>query len=520
MAANEYYHNPNTSQPPTYDQLPDGQGLSGHPAPVNPNSNAPGYALPGPSHQADASAPYHNRQSQYSLQYDNGVYGTAGRVADGDHYAENIPLKAQPQYSNNPEWMHQQTHYPPPSPGGLGGRPRVGNQRKPGFFRKKPAWVTWALTVAQIVVFIVELVKNATLTGSPIETKPSFNPMIGPSPYIQIYMGARYDPCMKNVPGVQNSSLPIMWPCPNSTTTNSDCTLSDLCGFGGVPNPRVGGSMDDTPAPNQWYRFIIPIFLHGGFIHIGFNLLVQVTMGADMERMIGMWRFALTYFASGIFGYVFGGNYAAPLQPSTGCSGALFGILALFLLDLLYDWPRRESPWVELIIMVLGVAVSFVLGLLPGLDNFSHIGGFIMGLAMGLSLLRSPNALRERIGLARQPYVAMSGGVGTDAADKRKTGSVLDFFKGKNNMVTSATDGDDTRGPMNFFKGRKPLWWAWWLVRAGALVAVLIGFILLIIDFYKYPASRCSWCYRLSCLPVNDWCKQDTLQTVSTTTNN
>ena len=160
MAANEYYHNPNTSQPPTYDQLPDGQGLSGHPAPVNPNSNAPGYALPGPSHQADASAPYHNRQSQYSLQYDNGVYGTAGRVADGDHYAENIPLKAQPQYSNNPEWMHQQTHYPPPSPGGLGGRPRVGNQRKPGFFRKKPAWVTWALTVAQIVVFIVELVKN------------------------------------------------------------------------------------------------------------------------------------------------------------------------------------------------------------------------------------------------------------------------------------------------------------------------------------------------------------------------
>jgi membrane associated rhomboid family serine protease len=323
--------------------------------------------------------------------------------------------------------------------------------------------------------------------------------MIGPSPYIQIYMGARYDPCMKNIPGVQNSSVPISWPCPNTTTTTYGCNLSDLCGFGGVPNPRVGGSLDDTPAPNQWFRFIVPIFLHGGFVHIGFNLLVQLTMGADMERMIGMWRYTLTYFASGIFGYVFGGNYASQLQPSTGCSGCLFGIMALFLLDLLYDWPQRESPWVELIIMVVGVAVSFVLGLLPGLDNFSHIGGFIMGLAMGLSLLRSPNALRERIGLVRQPYVAMSGGAGADPADKRKTTSVMDFFKGKGNMVSSSGD-DKPKGPLGFFKGRKPLWWVWWLVRAGALVAVLIGFIMLIVDFYKYPSSNCSWCYRLSCL--------------------
>lgn len=272
--------------------------------------------------------------------------------------------------------------------------------------------------------------------------------------------------------------------------------------MGGVPNPVPGGSLDETPAPNQWWRFITPIFLHAGFVHIGFNLLVQMTMGADMERMIGFWRYGLTYMTSGIFGFVFGGNYAAQLQPSDGCSGALFGILALQLLDLLYDWPQRESPWVELIIMILGVVVSFVLGLLPGLDNFSHIGGFIMGLAIGLSIMRSPNSLRERIGLARQPYVAMSGGAGEAAAagENQKTTNPMDFFKSKKVMTASKDQNDQIKGPLHFFKGRKPLWWAWWLVRAGALVAVLVGFILLIVNFYKYHTSNCSWCYRLSCL--------------------
>lgn len=327
--------------------------------------------------------------------------------------------------------------------------------------------------------------------------------MIGPSPYVQINMGSRFVPCMKNVAGLQNNDTIIQWHCPNSTSNDpsnpsNHCSLSELCGLGGVPNPHPGGSLDERPQPDQWWRFIIPMFLHGGFIHIGFNMLVQLTMAADMERMIGWWRFTLVYLASGIFGFVLGGNYAAKGTPSDGCSGCLFGILALFMLDLFYTWKERSSPWVELLIMLLGVGISFVLGLLPSLDNFSHIGGFIMGLALGLSILRSPNALRERIGLARNPYFAMSGGAGPGSARKSKTtnpgAKMADFLKGRRSA------SEDRSGPLTFFKGRKPLWWAWWFVRAGALVAVIVGFIFLIIDFYKYYDSNCSWCYRLSCL--------------------
>ncbi|KAL2864517.1 rhomboid family membrane protein [Aspergillus lucknowensis] len=473
--------------------------VSPQPNPVRYNSSPLGYHSSSPYHQNQESDSHHLRYSQQSIGSESGAYIAGGRINENDQYAENIPLKSPGPYANEPpqnNWMHQPTHYAP-EPGMMEPQPPH-TRRKKGFFHKKIAYVTYILTLAQIIVFIVELVRSGQLTGTPVQTKPQFNPMVGPSAYIQINMGARYTPCMKNVPGVQNATQPINFPCPNTTTTESECTLSQLCGFDGVPNPHPNGSLDDNPQPNQWFRFIIPMFLHSGFIHIGFNLLVQMTMGADMERTIGWWRYLLVYLSSGIWGFVLGGNYAGQGEASTGCSGALFGILALFILDLLYTWGERQNPWVELIIMILGIAISFVLGLLPGLDNFSHLGGFTMGLALGLCIMRSPNALRERIGLARSPYVAMSGGVASENAqpDPTKVPSGSKFGK---------------YSPTAFFRGRKPLWWAWWLVRLGALVAVLIGFILLIVNFYKYPSSNCSWCYRLSCLPVNGWCDQGNL---------
>jgi hypothetical protein len=152
MAANDYYHQ-NIPQPPTYDQAVPG---STHQTPAT----APGigYASHGASHD-DPSAPYHNRESQQSFVSDNGQYQAAGRVTEGDNYAENIPLKAQTNYGNNPDWMRQQTQYPP-SPGALEDSRRGDGRKKKGFFKKKIAWVTYLLTLAQIIVFIVELVKN------------------------------------------------------------------------------------------------------------------------------------------------------------------------------------------------------------------------------------------------------------------------------------------------------------------------------------------------------------------------
>lgn len=155
MAANDYHHHQNIPAPSYDHYVTPGQ------TDRLPTAPGYGYASPNMYNQNDPSAPYHHRQSQQSFQSDNGAYpAAAGRVTDGDQYAENIPLKAQTQFGNNPDWTHQQTQYPPPSPGGLEDRRQMDNRKKRGFFRKKPAWMTWLLTTIQVIVFIVELVKS------------------------------------------------------------------------------------------------------------------------------------------------------------------------------------------------------------------------------------------------------------------------------------------------------------------------------------------------------------------------
>ena len=298
--------------------------------------------------------------------------------------------------------------------------------------------------------------------------------MIGPSPYVLINMGARYVPCMKNTSVTLQD---IKWPCPNDTSSSLDdpsysCGLNQLCGFGDNP-------YSSTHFPNQWFRFIIPIFLHGGIIHITFNMLLQLLLGRDMELQIGTARFILVYLSSGIFGFVLGGNFAAEGIASTGASGSLFGVIALLLLDLLFHWGEYKSPWVDLAWIGFDIVISFALGLLPGLDNFSHIGGFLMGLVLGVCLLRSPDVLRRRVGTDPPPYSSVRR-----SRKQKEVGGIRGFIK----------------DPIAFFKGRKPLWWAWWLVRAVALVIVFICFILLLKNFYNLKRGQCHWCRYLSCI--------------------
>ncbi|KAK6381439.1 uncharacterized protein PV06_07489 [Exophiala oligosperma] len=483
MAANDYYRQSFMAQsqqslPPKYNKRP-----MSHTAYAYDNTNS--------TSSLDQSRPSNTYSPHRKPYYDR--YDTQ-RPPPQSPSSESIPLEQQARINTNLDnWRHQSTHYPPSPESQTPQLLPTTDKKKNKWFSGKVPWVVYTLSLIQITVFIVEIIKNSIITGSPIMIHPQFNPMIGPSTYVQINMGARFVPCMRAIPGVQDASPPVIWPCPNTTTSdpNADsnhCTLGDLCGF---------SSFNDDH-PNQWFRFIIPMFLHAGIIHIAFNLLLQLTMGRDMEKAIGGIRFAIVYFSSGIFGFVLGGNFAATAIASTGCSGCLFGILALVLLDLIYGWNERRSPVKDLMWILVDIVISFVLGLLPGLDNFSHIGGFLMGLAMGLCLLHSPNILRQRSDQAPGTY--------------RNVESEVDITNPKRPMLeTPATTaapanvGAFAKEPLGFFKGRKPLWWGWWLLRAGALIGALVAFVVLLNNFYKYH-DTCSWCKYLSCLPVNHWC--------------
>ncbi|KAF2759186.1 rhomboid-domain-containing protein [Pseudovirgaria hyperparasitica] len=501
MAANDYYNN----QP--YDDFH-------HAGPQS--SGALGGVGGGRQHDAHdispVASPFDDRNQAYSHQHpdishqpslqtmDSSYHGAAGNP-----YATPSPYNhsSDPFADQNAIPLHAASSQAPLNPkdgngvygvdaeGQSKNRGQRGNngryvRKKEGWFTGKITYVCFTLTLVQIGVFIGALIKNAVATGTPIMIKPSFNFMIGPSPWTLINMGSRYTPCMHNLVNVTGRDPPVSWPCPNATSlTGPFCSLSELCGFGGFPTQPPGTAVDDrSQEPNQWWRFIVPIFLHVGIIHIAFNMLLQMTLGRDMEKQVGSIRFALVYFSSGIFGFVLGGNYAAPLLSSVGASGAIFGIIGLVLLDILYTWKDRPSPVKDLLFLMLDIIVMIILGFLPGLDNFSHIGGLLMGIVLGICILHSPNVLRARTGEDEPPYAAVSRNAQDDEP------AIKAFV----------------RQPLGFFAGRKPLWWAWWLFRAGALVAVLIGFILLLRNFYV-DRNECQWCRKL-CIPIKNWCEQ------------
>lgn len=354
-------------------------------------------------------------------------------------------------------------------------------RRKPRFHYTKLPYFTILVTLIQVSVFIAELAKMSSLTGSAFQTKPYFNPMLGPSTYLMINMGARYAPCMQSIKGITNDTT-INFPCPNSTTTDTNvCSLNELCGLSGVP------IKDDVYKPHQWYRVITPMFLHAGFLHILFNLLLQVTMGASIERSIGFIKYAIIYLMCGISGFLLGANFSPNGIASTGASGALFGVVATNIIMFVYCGKKNTNIYgtkkygLFIFIMIMEIVISLVLGLLPGMDNFSHIGGFAMGILMAILLLPDPF------------LVYVDGIITYHARD-----DTMQQFRNNWNPIYNWED----KIPSRFY--------IWCGIRVVSLVLAIVYIALLVKNFFNGGENpidnNCSWCKYINCLPVNGWC--------------
>lgn len=131
----------------------------------------------------------------------------------------------------------------------------------------------------------------------------------------------------------------------------------------------------------QTWRFVTPMFLHGNFLHIGFNSYFLFLVGPRLEQMFGKLRFAAIYFLSGIAGAV--ASFALTGAPSIGASGALFGIIGSWI-PLLYRNQKLLANTDRQIRRIIEViAINLLIGLMPGIDNWAHLGGLLAGLALG-----------------------------------------------------------------------------------------------------------------------------------------
>ncbi|KAJ5075845.1 rhomboid-like protein [Anaeramoeba ignava] len=158
----------------------------------------------------------------------------------------------------------------------------------------------------------------------------------------------------------------------------------------GGPSQQVLIDLGAKDAPKirdgQWWRFITPLFLHVGVIHLLLNLTFQWKGGSQIEESVGTIRTFLIYFISGIGGNLLSAVFL-PNLIQVGASGALFGLFAILFGDLFQNWKEIYEPKSTLLKMILAVLITLGAGLLPAVDNFAHVGGFIVGLLSGAIIM-------------------------------------------------------------------------------------------------------------------------------------
>ncbi|MBF8984548.1 rhomboid family intramembrane serine protease [Lutibacter sp. B2] len=151
--------------------------------------------------------------------------------------------------------------------------------------------------------------------------------------------------------------------------------------FGGTTNVynliRFGAKYNPLIIEGEYYRLITSMFIHIGITHLLFNMYALNMLGKDIEKMYGHIKYILIYFTAGI-----GGSFMSFLfspSVSAGASGAIFGLMGAYVSFGLKRpnvfFSRYGMNIITLIVINIGIGL-----MMPSIDNFGHLGGFIGGI--------------------------------------------------------------------------------------------------------------------------------------------
>ena len=148
------------------------------------------------------------------------------------------------------------------------------------------------------------------------------------------------------------------------------------------------GALYPLSSPNfHVYQFLTSMFLHGGWMHIIFNMLAFLSLGPHVENQYGERKFLTYYLIMGL------GAAFAQLAFSTGAmigaSGAIFGVLMIFA----FQNPDAEvSPfgisflsakmkyWAAIFVAIEVVSIIFSFD--KGIGHWAHLGGAATGVVL------------------------------------------------------------------------------------------------------------------------------------------
>jgi membrane associated rhomboid family serine protease len=167
------------------------------------------------------------------------------------------------------------------------------------------------------------------------------------------------------------------------TQTEASRNLVNPPGWGGIYADvlvRMGAKCPLIFA-GEWWRLVTAMFLHGGLIHIGFNMWVLIDLGPEAESLFTMPKYLFLYLVTGVAGYVLS-LWWNPGGISIGASGALMGLIGILIGASFHHGSLGKEYRQQLWKWVIYI---FILALLPGLniDNAAHLGGLASGLVLG-----------------------------------------------------------------------------------------------------------------------------------------
>lgn len=235
---------------------------------------------------------------------------------------------------------------------------------------------------------------------------------------------------------------------------------------------------------HQAWRLLTCIWLHAGVFHILIDIIALLVVGIRLEIDFGALRIGSIYFLSG-----FGGSLLSALfvenQISVGASGALFGILGATLSELLTNWSRYEKKCAPIVTLLLLVLINLVFGLMPHVDNFAHIGGFVVGFLLGFVLL---------VRVQDRYYNNMLQDDKFAGNDDLLPGDAIEDHQQQQHLAK-----------IRIIMRKYKVYQIVCLVLSVILLLAFFvaGFVLLFkgID----PNKKCSWCHYLSCVPTRQW---------------
>ncbi|TKW36948.1 hypothetical protein SEVIR_1G015300v4 [Setaria viridis] len=170
-----------------------------------------------------------------------------------------------------------------------------------------------------------------------------------------------------------------------------------------------GAKINNLILSGEWWRLLTPMCLHSGFLHVALGCWVLLTFGPRVCRAYGQMAFFLIYILGGICGNVT--SFVHTTEITVCGTGPVFSLIGAWLVyqsqnKQVIDKDVSESMFSQ---AVIAAALSFLLSIFGGIDNWAHLVATISGLLFGYLTCPSielhnaaKNGQKEAVALVRR----------------------------------------------------------------------------------------------------------------------